>query len=129
MNEGEYNDEEKLVVTNADKAREAAKLGQEMRRRGFTRTQSGEAAAHELKHALADKGGEGLFLLRKNEKLTVPTYQSQGKRTAEQMKKIALAPGKGASPADLEIAQNADLEIKKRQNLFTRIIRSIFWKE
>ncbi len=116
-------EEERVVSTNADKAREAAKLGQELKRRGFTHTQSAEAAHHELRHGLADKGGDGSFSLRQDGNLTVPTYSAHGERTAEQKKKIALAPGKRASKTDLLIAAEADEEIK--MSFLRKIIKRV----
>lgn len=122
MNEGG----EKPVTTNADKAREAAKLGQKLKRLGFTHTQASNASAHELKHGLADKGGEGSFWLRQDGSLTVPTYSAHGERTAAQKKKIALAPGSKASQTDLKIASQAEQEMINEEGFFRKIIRRIF---
>lgn len=100
------------LVSKGDKARAIAKMGQEMLKIGFTHTQSSNTAEHELKHAMADSG-TGEVSLKQRGNLTVPTYSSLGKRTAEEKIKIALAP-KDPSPTDLAVVK----ESKKRKKIF-----------
>jgi len=90
----------------AAKARAAHQLKRELRKAGVFPPKIDDTVKHELDHALADRGKRGRFRIVKKDGLIVPSYQTEGHRSAQEKKRIAHAPHE-PSPTDLEIARNA----------------------
>lgn len=93
-----------LMISKGDKAREAAKLGEQLLTRGLKIHEARHETAHELQHALADTK-PGYFKVVRYFLLIFPTpliqaiYLPDGGRTLEEAIKILSAPEK-LSPSD-----------------------------
>jgi hypothetical protein len=92
------------VASGGDKARDAIELARQMKRHGAFPPKIGDRVAHELEHALEDKGKKGRFRIVKRDGLIVPSYETQGYRNPKEKSRIARAPH-DPSPTDIQIAE------------------------
>lgn len=102
-----------VLQSKADKARAAAKIGQQLKGMGVPHDKAAEAAHHELQHGLADQGN-GIMGIDVNvsEGKAVPYYQAVGGRTAEEEIKYTEAPTT-LSASDKRRIDELRSEIKK----------------